>query len=185
MLREGVDGRTNRDHVRDRLRCEPFCRAQATDHRLMFCRLRRGLSSLHGVVAESGSHSRVASGCSRQSRRVGHAPVTGERRRDAASGVCGSGGYRAGAPASRLRFGGDAAFDFVHRRLRHRGFIAFDIGYYRRLGWEPWRGRLAIRTEEGLELTPDEEVMIYRLPLTPKFDTNDLLTAEWRPGELW
>src|SRR5687767_7446900 len=42
-----------------------------------------------------------------------------------------------------------------------------DERYYARLGWEPWRGPLFIRTATGLEATPDEGVMILRLEKTP------------------
>jgi aminoglycoside 2'-N-acetyltransferase I len=58
---------------------------------------------------------------------------------------------------------------------------------YARLGWELWRGRLAIRHGERIEPTPaDEQVMILRLPRTPAtLVTTSLLTAEWRSGELW
>jgi GNAT superfamily N-acetyltransferase len=58
---------------------------------------------------------------------------------------------------------------------------------YARLGWEPWRGPLAIRRDGGLDPTPpDEQVMILRLSRTPpNLDTTALLTAEWRAGELW
>jgi aminoglycoside 2'-N-acetyltransferase I len=70
----------------------------------------------------------------------------------------------------------------------------FDLGalspsepsFYARLGWESWRGRLLIRTDDGLQATPDESVMILRLPRTPiDLDLNASLSAEWRPGELW
>lgn len=57
--------------------------------------------------------------------------------------------------------------------------------WYARLGWEPWRGPLAIRTETGLLATPDELVMVLRLPKTPPLDLDALLSAEWRPGEVW
>ena len=58
---------------------------------------------------------------------------------------------------------------------------------YARLGWESWQGPLAIRRGETIEPTlSDEEVMILRLPRTPlTLKTTTLLTAEWRPGELW
>jgi aminoglycoside 2'-N-acetyltransferase I len=69
----------------------------------------------------------------------------------------------------------------------------FDIGalspsdakYYERLGWELWRGPLFLRTEHGDEPTPDEEVMILRLPGTPPLDTGGPLAAAWRPGDIW
>jgi aminoglycoside 2'-N-acetyltransferase I len=58
--------------------------------------------------------------------------------------------------------------------------------FYRRLGWELWRGPLSVRTETGLVPTPDEEVMILRLPATPPaLDLHAPLSIEWRPGELW
>ena len=61
-----------------------------------------------------------------------------------------------------------------------------DAAFYERLGWELWRGPLAIRRDGHLEPSPDDEqVMIRRLPRTPALDTTALLTAEWREGELW
>jgi aminoglycoside 2'-N-acetyltransferase I len=60
--------------------------------------------------------------------------------------------------------------------------------FYTRRGWEPWLGPLAIRHEDGtVEPTPaDELILICRLPRTPSgLVTTSLLTAEWRPGELW
>jgi aminoglycoside 2'-N-acetyltransferase I len=59
--------------------------------------------------------------------------------------------------------------------------------FYARRGWEPWLGPLAIRRNSALEPTPpDELVMIRRLPRTPAtLVTTSLLTAEWRPGEVW
>ena len=89
---------------------------------------------------------------------------------------------------------------------QHRGFASeiltrlaaeirdFDLGalspsdpsFYARLGWEPWRGPLFIRTDQGLLATPDESVMILRLPRTPAdLDVTASLSAEWRTGELW
>jgi aminoglycoside 2'-N-acetyltransferase I len=62
----------------------------------------------------------------------------------------------------------------------------FSVKYYKRLGWECWRGALFIRTEDGLISSPkNEKVMIFRLPKTPALDLNTSLSAEWREGELW
>lgn len=90
--------------------------------------------------------------------------------------------------------------------LRHRGFAtaimrriaaevqAFDLAalspfdehYYARLGWETWQGPLLIRTQDGLQPSPDDEtVMILRLPKTPALDLTQPLSAEWREGEVW
>jgi aminoglycoside 2'-N-acetyltransferase I len=56
---------------------------------------------------------------------------------------------------------------------------------YAKLGWVYWRGPLFIRTEEGLLPTPEEKVMILRLPKTPELNLNLPLSAEWREGEVW
>ena len=81
----------------------------------------------------------------------------------------------------------------VMRRLA-REIRDYDIGalspsddrYYARLGWEPWRGPLSIRTGAGLEATPDEAVMILRTGRTPPdLDLDEPLSAEWRAGEVW
>ena len=56
---------------------------------------------------------------------------------------------------------------------------------YAKLGWVFWRGPLFIRIPEGLLPTPDEEVMIFRLPKTPVLDLDLPLSAEWREGEVW
>ena len=61
----------------------------------------------------------------------------------------------------------------------------FDVAWYGRLGWKRWRGPLFIRTATGLLPTPEEEVMILRLPGTPALDLDAPLSAEWREGELW
>jgi aminoglycoside 2'-N-acetyltransferase I len=61
----------------------------------------------------------------------------------------------------------------------------FDVSWYSRLGWVPWRGPLFIRTESGLQPTPGETVMILRLARTPALDVTRSLSVEWRPGEPW
>lgn len=60
-----------------------------------------------------------------------------------------------------------------------------DAAFYQRLGWELWRGPLSIRTEQGIEPTPGEEVMILRLPKTGAIDLDAPISAEWRKGEVW
>ena len=70
---------------------------------------------------------------------------------------------------------------------------AYDIGalspgpttLYERLGWEKWRGPLSVRTGEGMMPTPDEEVLILRLPGSPALDLDASLAVDWRPGEIW
>lgn len=56
---------------------------------------------------------------------------------------------------------------------------------YTKLGWVFWQGPLFIRTQDGLISTPEESIMILRLPKTPLLDLTLPLSAEWREGELW
>ena len=56
---------------------------------------------------------------------------------------------------------------------------------YSRLGWEIWIGPLSIRRGADVIETPEESVMIYRLPGSPPLNLAEPLSAEWRPGELW
>jgi aminoglycoside 2'-N-acetyltransferase I len=80
----------------------------------------------------------------------------------------------------------------VMRRLANE-ISGFDLGglcpaepeLYAKLGWVLWRGPLLIRTLEGVIPTPDERVMILKLPNTPPLDFDLPLSAEWREGELW
>ena len=59
--------------------------------------------------------------------------------------------------------------------------------FYARLGWERWRGPLAYRQPDGtIVATPEEVVMIYRLPRTPStLDPAGPLSTGWRPLEVW
>ncbi|MDZ7630314.1 MAG: GNAT family N-acetyltransferase [Gemmatimonadaceae bacterium] len=62
-----------------------------------------------------------------------------------------------------------------------------ESGFYARLGWELWRGPLAVRTDSGEEPSDaEEEVMILRLPRTPaSLNVAAPLSVEWRPGDAW
>ena len=58
--------------------------------------------------------------------------------------------------------------------------------FYRRLGWETWRGPLAGRSEQGLVPTPDQRgIMILRLSGTPTLDLDSGLTIECQTGRIW
>jgi aminoglycoside 2'-N-acetyltransferase I len=65
------------------------------------------------------------------------------------------------------------------------GLCPAESDLYAKLDWVFWQGPLFIRTHEGLIPTPDERVMILRLPKTPTLDLGQPLSAEWREGELW
>jgi len=58
--------------------------------------------------------------------------------------------------------------------------------FYKRLGWQIWRGPLAGRGETSLIPTPDQHgIMILRLSQSPELDLNSLLTIECQPGRIW
>lgn len=66
------------------------------------------------------------------------------------------------------------------------GLSPSEPAFYEKLGWEMWRGPLFIRADGALLPTPDEQVMILRLPATPPaLDLTAALSAEWREGEVW
>jgi GNAT superfamily N-acetyltransferase len=95
----------------------------------------------------------------------------------------------------------------THPRYQRRGFASavlasipplldeFDLAalapshasFYRRLGWEMWEGPLSYLEASGIETpTPEEQVMIYRLPRTPaSLNVRAKLTTQWRPIEVW
>jgi GNAT superfamily N-acetyltransferase len=58
--------------------------------------------------------------------------------------------------------------------------------FYARLGWQAWRGRLWYRDGDETIPTPEEGVMIYRLPRTPRdLDLDASLGVDWRRVEVW
>ena len=61
-----------------------------------------------------------------------------------------------------------------------------DSRFYARLGWQMWRGPLWYRHGGAEVPTPDEEVMVLRLPKTPPtLDLSARLGIDWRPLEVW
>lgn len=57
--------------------------------------------------------------------------------------------------------------------------------FYARLGWELWQGELFVMRAGRQYPTPDEAVMVLRLPNTPALDVHGTLTAPWRSGDIW
>ncbi len=60
------------------------------------------------------------------------------------------------------------------------------VVFYEKLDWRLWRGDLFVRTPAGLTRTHEkEDVMIFPTPRSPALDLDSVLSAEWRPGEVW
>lgn len=60
-----------------------------------------------------------------------------------------------------------------------------DPAFYARLGWELWQGELFVMRAGRQYPTPDEAVMVLRLPNTPPLDVRGTLIAPWRSGDIW
>ena len=59
--------------------------------------------------------------------------------------------------------------------------------FYERLGWQVWRGRLFVRTDDGDRRTPEEEgdILVLETPAWPGLDVTAPLSCDWRPGDVW
>lgn len=74
-----------------------------------------------------------------------------------------------------------------------QAITTYDIGalspsepaFYSRLGWEVWQGDLYVAQEQQQQPTPNDVVMILRLPTTLLLDLRTPLTAPWREGDIW
>ncbi|MFD8787144.1 GNAT family N-acetyltransferase [Kitasatospora sp. NPDC059599] len=91
----------------------------------------------------------------------------------------------------RGRGHGGALMDAVERVVRG----AYEVGvlgssdeavpFYRRRGWQPWRGPLCAITPGGLRPTPDEEGAVFVLPGSAPLDLDGRLACDWRDGDVW
>ena len=61
------------------------------------------------------------------------------------------------------------------------------IDFYERFGWVMWRGPTSVRTDRGVEPTPEEDGSIFvRLTQTsPDLDLMAPISCDWRPGDVW
>jgi predicted N-acetyltransferase YhbS len=57
--------------------------------------------------------------------------------------------------------------------------------FYARLGWELWTGPKAVSSENWIQPTPEETVMIHRTANSPAINPGSLLVVESRPGDSW
>lgn len=58
--------------------------------------------------------------------------------------------------------------------------------FYARSGWEMWKGPLSYMHEGQCIQTPEEQVMIFRLPKTPgDLNLAEELETDWREGDIW
>lgn len=58
--------------------------------------------------------------------------------------------------------------------------------FYARIGWAPWQGRTAARTEDGVQMTPEEDGHIFVRPAElADVGAETLLVCQGRPGDPW
>ncbi len=60
-------------------------------------------------------------------------------------------------------------------------------GFYERLGWRRWAGPTFVRTDAGLERTPDDDggILVLTTPATPPIDIGAPISCPWRSGDVW
>lgn len=95
------------------------------------------------------------------------------------------------APGHRGRGYATAVMQRIAEEIRSRpafALAALSTGvpeFYARLGWRLWRGPRGVRRPGGVELTPDEPVMVLPLPHAPPVADGVLLTVDSRTPEPW
>jgi aminoglycoside 2'-N-acetyltransferase I len=59
--------------------------------------------------------------------------------------------------------------------------------FYERLGWRTWRGPTFVRTQDGLQRTPDDDgyVLVLPTPSSPPLDIEAPISCDWRRGDVW
>lgn len=77
--------------------------------------------------------------------------------------------------------------DVIREGYELGGLCTGSHGFYERLGWERWRGRLFVRTREGPVPTPEEQgnVLVLTTPATGPLRVDTPLVCDWRPGDVW
>jgi aminoglycoside 2'-N-acetyltransferase I len=123
---------------------------------------------------------------------VGHASVI--QRRLMHQGRAMRAGYveGVGVRADKRRNGiGGAMMNQLERIVRN----AYDLGalgatdeaipFYEARGWQRWRGPSSALTPFGVKRTPEDDGAIYVLPVTLPLDLDDVITCDWRGGDVW
>lgn len=76
---------------------------------------------------------------------------------------------------------------YIRRGFDLGGLGTGSQGFYERLGWQIWRGPSYVRTDAGLQRTPDEDgyILVLSTPYSPALDLDAPISCEWRPGDVW
>ncbi len=59
--------------------------------------------------------------------------------------------------------------------------------FYQRLGWLTWAGPSSVRTDDGLQRTPEDDgyILVLPTPSSPPLDLTAPISCDWRPGDVW
>ncbi len=84
---------------------------------------------------------------------------------------------------------GSALMNEIPKHLQYFDIAALspsEPDFYKRNGWEMWQGKLSYRHNGEIHDTPDEDVMVLRLPKTPAtLSLSSALETDWRLGDVW
>jgi len=63
------------------------------------------------------------------------------------------------------------------------GSSEMGVPFYRKRGWQQWQGQTWAMTPTGVTRTDDDDG-VFVLPVRP-IELTDILTCDWRDGDLW
>jgi aminoglycoside 2'-N-acetyltransferase I len=95
------------------------------------------------------------------------------------------------ATGARRRGHASAVLDRVGRVIdatAELGVLSTGLAaFYRRFGWRSWSGPSAVRRDDVVTPTPEDDggIMVLAVARTPPLDLDGPITCRWRPGDVW
>ena len=76
---------------------------------------------------------------------------------------------------------------YIRERFELGALATGSHRFYKRLGWETWRGPSFVRTAEGTRRTPGDDgyILVLRTPASPAIDLGAPISCDLRPGDVW
>jgi aminoglycoside 2'-N-acetyltransferase I len=81
----------------------------------------------------------------------------------------------------------DAVEQVVRGAYELGALSSSDMGrpLYTSRGWLPWQGATSVLSPDGPVRTPDDDGIIFVLPVGPELDLTEALACDWREGDAW
>jgi aminoglycoside 2'-N-acetyltransferase I len=81
----------------------------------------------------------------------------------------------------------NAVEQVIHGAYQLGALSATEMGrpLYESRGWLRWEGPTSVLTVNGTARTPDDDGIVYVLPVGTDIDTASDLTCDWREGDVW